>query len=643
MPNVFGEVSSHEESQRYIGAIFGAYIFSGGLPVVPSSSLTLDAFATTAFVHDGSTPTKLIPVVQASHTLGPLNAGNGTYWLAIHRDTRSSVSNWTRQRGTHYLWRQVTNKPAHPTGGLVFAKITVAGGVITAVADHRLPLSYVKDKHFNVQDPLFGAVADSTLAVSDRTAIQNCFNAAANSNKVVYFPAGTYFLGTHTGGAKIIDLSALGDGLTIKTEGYVQLTCTTGSAGSVPRVFYLSNNSHFSCDPIAFNDTGSDLSVPDTFTGAVGFYIQQTTPADFGHMHFTKIYATNMLAPMFTVQQSGASPTYASRIMNIVAEQIIANNCYYGFNSQNDGDNITIGELYGYQCYRVYYVYGVSNHNVNILDVNPRGSTGKCYIARQVGGLNTTGLNIRYRNRKCNQSGTTLVAIDHIDLLGGEIAGITIDVDVKESLAAYVPVKFRNYDGSGGSESSSASSNYTRDIRLSGSCDSNASSITTTTGITYAAKRILHFIPGFNFLCDSEVFKAFSMAQSARAQTGLSWQSSGTQPALGNGTLTYDIDIIDGLCTITITLTMGSTTTFGTGDWYFTGYTPALLAKGNAIGALFMTDTGTKYYTGLARIQNGGQNIALFTNNNSNGVGPTIPFTWASADTLIATITFPVT
>jgi hypothetical protein len=259
-----------------------------------------------------------------------------------------------------------------------------------------------------------------------------------------------------------------------------------------------------------------------------------------------------------------------------------------------------------------------------------------------VSGLNTTGINVKYRNRGHSLAGGCLVAIDHIDLLGGTISGIAVDVDVKESSATYIPVKFRNYTGSGGSETSNASTNYTQDIHLSGSCDANALSCTTTTGISYAAERVLHFKNGYNFLFDTEILTAFQLNQLARDQTTLTWPSSGTQPALGNGTLTYDIDITNGIVLLTIHLTMGSTTTYGTGSYYFTGYLPAYPPTAAAVGTWFGTNAGVKWYTGAAYLSEGGGNIGIYVNDNSNGVGPTIPFTWGTDDYLHLSIAFPI-
>jgi len=100
-------------------------------PVVPSSSLTLAAFACQGYVRGSAGD--LVYATQTAHTLGPLTGGDGTYWLALHRDVSTVVANWTRQPGTQYLWRQSTLAVADPGDALQFAQVTVSGGVITTV------------------------------------------------------------------------------------------------------------------------------------------------------------------------------------------------------------------------------------------------------------------------------------------------------------------------------------------------------------------------------------------------------------------------------------------------------------------------------------------------------------------------------
>jgi hypothetical protein len=188
--NTHGTADETQERQAWFNDALRPYVHSGGLPTVPSSSLTLGTFATTAYVLGASDG--LVYVRQAAAAVGPLNAGNGEYFVAIHRNTSSSVSSWTRQAGSHYVWRQTASLPADPSGGLVLAQITVAAGAITAVVDRRRPASFARTGLYDVTDPLYGAVGDAST--DDTTAIQAAVDGLAATGGVVWFPLGTYKL-----------------------------------------------------------------------------------------------------------------------------------------------------------------------------------------------------------------------------------------------------------------------------------------------------------------------------------------------------------------------------------------------------------------------------------------------------------------
>ena len=131
---------------------FTPYIASGGQPVVPSSSLTLDPFATKGYVEDGDV---WDGIDQPAASVGPLTSGDGTYWVALARNRGTSVAPWTRQGDTHYAWQQNASEPAAPPGGgIVFSQVTVAGGAITAVvpAGNRSIFAPVPTPFYNVAD-----------------------------------------------------------------------------------------------------------------------------------------------------------------------------------------------------------------------------------------------------------------------------------------------------------------------------------------------------------------------------------------------------------------------------------------------------------------------------------------------------------
>lgn len=168
--------------RKRLGAFSSGFVLSGCAPV--ASGVSLAAFACEGAVIDNGLS---IPVVQAATAVGPLVGGDGTYWLALYKDRTSAVAGWTRQAGSHYLWRQLGSLPADPAGGTVFAKVTVVSGGITAIADWRKPASYATSGVHSLKDRLYGCVGDG---VADDTA---CVQAALNSNAgMVTCPPGEY-------------------------------------------------------------------------------------------------------------------------------------------------------------------------------------------------------------------------------------------------------------------------------------------------------------------------------------------------------------------------------------------------------------------------------------------------------------------
>lgn len=119
------------------------------------------------------------------------------------------------------------------------------------------------------------------------------------------------------------------------------------------------------------------------------------------------------------------------------------------------------------------------------------------------------------------------------------------------------------------------------------------------------------------------------------------WASSGTQPALGNGTLTGRRTRSGNLMTVEVKLTAGSTTTFGTGYYTFsTGVTPV---TGEHQGSASAVDASVStFYDGACQMPSGLSTIQALSNGGVNNWGQTVPFTWATSDTLTLSISFPV-
>jgi hypothetical protein len=122
---------------------------------------------------------------------------------------------------------------------------------------------------------------------------------------------------------------------------------------------------------------------------------------------------------------------------------------------------------------------------------------------------------------------------------------------------------------------------------------------------------------------------------------------SGTNPVVGNGTITGNYTRKGRIVTLRILVTMGSTTTYGTGTWSFTlPVTPAgSLANGCALGSALCGDASAGNYGAMVlwtpdathlylAVQAGNFAITTPPGGIALAVDATHPFTWASTDVL---------
>jgi hypothetical protein len=114
------------------------------------------------------------------------------------------------------------------------------------------------------------------------------------------------------------------------------------------------------------------------------------------------------------------------------------------------------------------------------------------------------------------------------------------------------------------------------------------------------------------------------------------WTTTGTAPALGNGTLIgRHKDLDANTCMVRLQLIAGTTTTFGTGTWSFSIPHTAVSGKGNQILTGWILDSGTDNKTAVGRIASGGTTVLEVYPEGGNVVTNTVPMTWTTSDTLM--------
>ncbi|WP_371624040.1 hypothetical protein OG245_15115 [Streptomyces sp. NBC_01116] len=121
------------------------------------------------------------------------------------------------------------------------------------------------------------------------------------------------------------------------------------------------------------------------------------------------------------------------------------------------------------------------------------------------------------------------------------------------------------------------------------------------------------------------------------------WTSSGTNPALGNGTITGRYMKVGRTCTVSFLLTTGSTTTYGTGTYLIGLPFPAAATVVSYLGSARLSGTDTWIGHMLLGSGSSSANVtfsASATNTRGANMSGTVPETLAAGVQLRATITY---
>jgi hypothetical protein len=120
-----------------------------------------------------------------------------------------------------------------------------------------------------------------------------------------------------------------------------------------------------------------------------------------------------------------------------------------------------------------------------------------------------------------------------------------------------------------------------------------------------------------------------------------SWTAGGTNPVIGNGTITGRYKAIGKTVFVSVNKSMGSTTTYGTGAWRISLPVDAYASYSASLPTLFYdTASGGVFYQGTSSTEFNGNTsyvIALWDKGTTYGaaVDSTTPFTWGSSAKLI--------
>jgi hypothetical protein len=119
-----------------------------------------------------------------------------------------------------------------------------------------------------------------------------------------------------------------------------------------------------------------------------------------------------------------------------------------------------------------------------------------------------------------------------------------------------------------------------------------------------------------------------------------SWTAASTNPAINNGTIEGWYKVIGKTCFVRGNIAMGSTTTYGSGEWYVS--MPLTASHADAIlMTVTLLDNGSAWYNATMAGARAGFNYKapIQYQHNSNGTANDVnsaqPFTWANTDRFI--------
>lgn len=465
----------------------------------------------------------------------------------------------------------------------------------------------------------------SQTAVNHATAITT----ALQNGKRVYFPDGTYYMGSLISNQVAVNCSTFGDDLAVFTGPNVEFRCTSDTG--ICTFFRFDQNNNLFFGDAKFYDYGRTTVDQDngTLDGASAIDIVGTGVA-WGNITIGHIRCDLMIACLRTF--STDSSYYSARVTNIKVASIHAEDCYYGYNAQQNGDIVRIGQIYARAAFRAYFVYGVSDHEARVVTRANRASTGTINISR-FGLNNTYGIKVHY-SADGETAAHTHVNVNHVGPDTGIVAGVELFLDIRDgSGQSNNAVRIVTYDMSGGSETGASLANSVG-IKIKGTASGTTGVVTTA---AYTTTQIGGVEVNSLLPADNATLNTFRGAQSSNSYTP-SWTAASVNPTLGNGTITGSYQVINGVCYCSIDLTWGSGTSGGTGVWSFS--LPVTPAMSTVLGQGRITDAGANFLLCAAFIV--GSTLQVYSHTAAAAAQATVPITWTTNDRLVLSIAYPV-
>ena len=111
------------------------------------------------------------------------------------------------------------------------------------------------------------------------------------------------------------------------------------------------------------------------------------------------------------------------------------------------------------------------------------------------------------------------------------------------------------------------------------------------------------------------------------------WTSTGVAPAIGNGTISGNWARINKIAFVNIFVVMGSTTTYGNGNYRFSVPTGVTISGNQThVGTALLYDASAGYPGAFGMMTRVSASTFNISPSGSNEMTNLAPFTWANAD-----------
>jgi hypothetical protein len=605
--------------------------------------------------------------------------GNGTYRQVVY-----DVNN-------NLIWDQPTISIVTNDASNVIYTPPFANSVSETVTAKLSETISVKD---------FGAIGDGTT--DDTIAFQNAASAIkSNGGGTLTLIAGKTYLVYPTGSLNplttLLDFTNC-NGVSIEGNG---ATIKIGADTTVRNCIQLNATSNVSIKNLNF------VSTLQTLTGTNGVYwlvanhganqiLLQNLNFQYGAVGFQAQGIFN------------GQGVDSNRVRDIVALNLNFFSCYYPLNFQTSGDNFFARNIYTRNCGRSYFPYNVRNHDVYLDSQQGGPFTDvllKVYAdpSFSYNRLENIKLNYysdgRYPGSNDQQSQEAMVAIDLQQNSATSTAAFVDNIDIQFNVEPSGSAKnqslftIRKYNFSANPDTT-ARGHQVINLNLSGTgrslqnllsdyislfnrspddwsgdnaynikvSDFALGGINTQNAITFntapvktsygqclirdvSSDGLLNIIGSTakfigvenssfsNYLCGSEIAQSYTP----------NWLAT-TNPSIGNGSLYGYYTLQNKLCTVVIELFAGSTTTFGSGIWYFTLPFAMSAVTTDSLGSALGLNSGVNFYTGVSiiNIVNPSSVSAFLGGTAGNNINSLNPWTWKNGDTLKLQITYPI-